>query len=86
MSHEVDMNRSDQPSSQRFSSSYYHIDQSSSVQNSLNHLLPVLICHVNVINLQQPIVHSGNTGEVTDETFNKLMVKRKMCFSGELVP
>lgn len=82
------MNRSDEPSPQRFPSSYYHIDQSSSVQNSLNHLLPVLICHINVINLQQPIVHSGNMEEVNNERFDKLLVKRKMCvgFSGELVP
>lgn len=82
------MNRSDEPSPQRFPSPHHHIDQSSSVQNSLNHLLPVLICHVNVINLQQPIVHSGNTEEVNDETLNKVLVKRKMCvgFSGELVP
>ena len=67
------MNRSDEPSSQRFPSSYHHIDQSPSVQNSLNHLLPVLICHVNVINLQQPIVHPGNTEEVNDDAFNKQM-------------
>lgn len=89
VSNEVDMNRSDESSSQRFPSSYHHIDQSSSGQNSLNHLLSVLICHVNVINLQQPIVHPGNTEEeVNDETLDKLLVKRKMGagFCGELVP
>lgn len=82
------MNRSDKPSSQRFPSSYHHIDQSSSVQNGLYDLLPVLICQVNVINLQQPIVHSGNAKEVNDEAFDKLLVKRKMCdcSAGALVP
>lgn len=82
------MNRSDEPSSQRFPSSYHHIDEPSSIQNCLNHLLPVLICQVDVVNLQQPIVHSGNAKEENDEAFDKLLVKRKMCdgSSGELVP
>lgn len=82
------MNRSDEPSSQRFPSSYHHIDQSSSVQNGLYDLLPVLICQVDVINLQQPIVDSGNAKEANDEAFEKLLAKRKMrdCSSGALVP
>lgn len=82
------MNRSDEPSSQRFPSPYHHIDQSSAVQNGLYDLLPVLICQVDVINLQQPIVHPGNAKEANDEALDKLLVKRKMCerSSGALVP
>lgn len=88
MSHEVNVNRSDEPSSQRFPSSHHHIDQPSSVQNGLYDLLPVLICQVDVINLQQPIVHSGNAKEVNDEAFDRLLAKRKTCdrSSGALVP
>lgn len=77
MSHEVDVHRSDKPSSQRFPSSYHHVDQPATIKDSLHHLLSVLICQVDVINLQQPVVHSGSTKKMNDWTFNKLLVQRK---------
>ena len=64
------MNGSDEPSSQRFPSSYHHVYQSSAIENSLHHLLPVLIRQVDVVNLQQPVVHPGNPKMMDDEVVN----------------
>lgn len=77
------MNRSDKPSSQRFSSSYHHVDQSSTIEDSLHHLLPVLIGQVDVINLQQPIIHSENTKKRMDDVaFNKLQKRTQESLLG----
>lgn len=65
----VDVNGSDEPSSQRLPSSDHHVDQTYAVKDGLHHLLPVLIGQVDVINLQQPIIHSENIKRVVDEAF-----------------
>ena len=77
VSHKVDVNRSDEPSSQRLPSSYHHVDQPSAVKHSLHHLLPVLIGQVDVVDLQQPIIHPGNTKRVDDEALDKTVGPEK---------
>lgn len=82
------MNGSDEPSTQRLPSSYHHVDQSPAIEYGLHHLLPVLVGQVDVVNLQQPVIHSGNTTKGTDdEAFNKHQKKgRRVSFSRQLVP
>lgn len=63
MSREIDVNWSDEPSTQGLPPSYHHVDQSPAVKHSLHNLLPVLVGEVYVVNLQQPIVHSGKGDE-----------------------
>lgn len=77
VSHKVDVDGSDEPSSQRLPSSYHHVDQPSAVKHSLHHLLPVLVCQVDVVDLQQPIIHPGKTKRVDDEALDKQLGQKK---------
>lgn len=59
VSHEVDVDGSDEPPSQGLAPAHHHVDEPAAAQHRLHHLLPVLVAQVHVVDLQQPVVHPG---------------------------
>lgn len=59
VSHQVDVDGSDESPTQGLAPAHHHVDEPAAAQHRLHHLLPVLVGQVHVVDLQQPVVHPG---------------------------
>lgn len=60
MSSQVQLDGRDDASSQRLPPAYHHVDHSLAAQHRFDHLLPVLVGQVHVIDFQQPVIHPAH--------------------------